>query len=325
MITYRKYFNLIIAIFLLFAIASCDDINEPIVFDQEDAFVAFTSASKTIKEGSSATTYAIPVMVSAHEGSPAVTVDFDFATPADTSLQPAEEGVDFELINDSKSLNFEKGWGYDTIFVRTIPNGEFTGDKNFVIQITGNSQDYQDDGLETTMAVTLQDNEHPLNLVLGGYEISGTSDFYGDFTSQISIEPHPDNYTQVTLYVNQLIPGWGYTSEDIFYADVDLDAMTFKIQAGQSFPTRGYGPSIITGWFGADGSTKIDNGEYISGDIAADGTITINDWIGFEITSGTNEGLFFDIWQNGTVWSKTGKKKSGDVTVVRGQPRPFNR
>ena len=321
----RKYINLILASFLLFAFASCEDINEPITFSQEDAFVAFPSSSKTIAEGGSPQTYAIPVLVSATEGSPAVTVDFDFAP--DTTAQPAEEGVDYELVNDSKTLNFDKGWGYDTILVRTIPNGEFTGDKAFKVHITGNSQGYQDDGLETTMNVTLQDNEHPLNLVLGAYEITGTSDFNGDFTSQIEITPHPENYTQVTLKVMELIPGWSYTEEDIFYADVDLDAMTFEIQAGQSFPSRGYGPSIITGWFGAAGDTKIPNGEYITGDIAADGTITINDWIGFEITSGGNAGLFFDIWQSGTVWTKTGKKaaKEDNVDYGQRQPMPFNR
>lgn len=324
MMNNRKYINILLAVFLLFAFASCEDINEPITFSQEDAFVAFPSSSKTIQEGSSPQTYAIPVMVSAVEGSPAVTVDFEF-TP-NTDAQPAEQGVDYELINESSSLNFEKGWGYDTIFVRTIPNGEFTGDMSFFVSITGNSQGYQDNGLETTLQVTLQDNEHPLNLVLGDYQITGTSDFNGDFTQQISIEPHPENYTQVALKVMELIPGWGFTEEDIFYADVDLEEMTFKIQAGQSFPSRGYGPSIITGFYGSAGDTQIENGEYITGDIAEDGTITMRDWIGFQITSGSNEGLFFDIWQSGTVWTKISKKAESKKAYVPKslEPRPFN-
>jgi len=322
MMNNRKYINILLAVFLLFAFASCEDINEPITFDQEDAFVAFPSSSKTIKEGSSAQTYAIPVMVSAVEGSPAVTVEFEFAP--NTDAQPAEQGVDYELLNESQSLNFEDGWGYDTIFVRTIPNGEFTGDKSFFVSITGNSQGYQDDGLETTMQVTLQDNEHPLNLVLGIYTITGTDAWGSDFSRTVEILPHPENYTQVVLKASEIGPGWGFTDEDIFYADVDLEEMTFKIQAGQSFPTRGYGPSIISGYYGTAGDPQIGNGEYITGDIAEDGTVTMQDWMGIQITSGSNEGLWFELWQAGSLWTKGGKKSaSNQVNDSQDKPRPF--
>jgi len=323
MTTFRKYIILVLASVLLFGIMSCEDLNEPIVFEQDDAYVAFTSTAKTIAEGESATTYAIPVMVVATEGSPEVTVDFEFMP--DTANSPAYADENYELVNDSKTLTFSKGWGYDTIFVRTIPDGEFTGDKSFFIDIVDNSQGYQDNGPESTINVTWQDNEHPLNLVLGTYEISGTDAWGDSYTRTVEIKPHPENYTQVAIQVNQFSPGWGFPDDEIFYADVDLDAMTFEIQAGQSFGDYGYGPSKISGYVGAAGDPRIDDGDYITGDIAEDATITLNDWIGVIITSGSNEGLSFDLYQPST-WTKVGKKSVEVENNSFGQrtPKPYN-
>ena len=325
MTTFRKYIILVLASFLLFGFMSCEDTNEPIVFEQDDAYIAFTSTSKTIKEGASATTYAIPVMVVATEGSPEVTVDFEFVP--DTANSPAYEGQNYELVNDSKTLTFSKGWGYDTIFVKTIPDGEFTGDKSFFVDIVDNSQGYQDNGPESTINVTWQDNEHPLNLILGTYEITGMTGFDPpeSFTRTVEIKPHPENYTQVAIQVNQFSPGWGFPDDEIFYADVDMDEITFKIQAGQSFGDYGYGPSKIIGYVGDAGDPLIADGEYITGDIAEDGTITLNDWIGVTITSGSNEGVPFDLYQP-TTWTKVGKK-SGDIETnydEQREPKRFN-
>ncbi|HEN21300.1 MAG TPA: hypothetical protein ENN86_04745, partial [Desulfobacteraceae bacterium] len=113
----------ILAAVVLFA--SCE--TEYIMFDSSKNFVAFTAKSVNIPEPATKAV-GIPVLVTALPGSPALTVTFEFDYEG-LDEKAAEEGSEFTLVNDSKTLSYPQGWGYDTIWIKPIDNDIFTGNK----------------------------------------------------------------------------------------------------------------------------------------------------------------------------------------------------
>lgn len=297
--------------------ASCEK-NDPILFQNEDSFVAFEGTAGSVVEATVVdgvpveNEIEIKVMVVTLNSTP-VTVDFEFSTEG--IANPAIENEAFVLLNDSKTLSFPDGWGYASIRIRTIDDDIFTGNRAVNIKLTGNSAGY-DLGRESTYRLTVVDNEHPLNIVLGSYSVEGVSYFYGDFSTTIETSAIEGNLEQVEFKLNQLLIGWGVPDDYMVIADVDLDEMTFNIETGQEYPTFGYGPFVLSA-FDLDWE-DVDDGEYITGTIDEDGNITQSDHrIAFRITAGGNEGLHFDILDPGIEWTKTDKK-----SAVASRPAP---
>jgi hypothetical protein len=118
----------------------------------------------------------------------------------------------------------------------------------------------------------------------------------------------------------ELFPGWGFTEVDVIYANINLDEMAISIAAGQDAPSYGYGPSKFTG-YDADTDVMFEDGEMITGTIDANGDIHIPHFTGQYITSGDNEGLWFDLWQYSD-WAKTSAKNMNYVEISHNrQPR----
>lgn len=301
------------------AFTSCEDTNEDIILGDSDKFIAFEQASAEAKEEGSM--IGIPVYIAGTQSGDGATVNFEFSTEGIDN--PAVEGVDFTLINDDFTLSWDNYYGYDTIWVEPIDNAEYDKDK-FVNIILSNPSSNYDLGALSTLSFKIADNEHPLALVIGDYTITYASGFSGDFgteyTVDIATKPNPDDVTQIAIYTMEMFPGWGFTEDDIIYANVDLEEMTISIAAGQDAPTYGYGPSKFTGYIG-DTDVMFEDGEMITGTIDANGNISIPHYTGQYITSGSNEGLWFDLWQYSN-WAKTSKKNFNYVEVSENrQPR----
>ncbi len=102
------------------------------------------------------------------------------------------------MVNDSKTLSFPNGWGYDTIWIQPGDNEIFTGDKTFNITLTANSEEYSFGALSSTV-VNIKDNEHPLNLVLGDFVETDIYHELGGFDVSLSISAMYDVLLKMVL------------------------------------------------------------------------------------------------------------------------------
>lgn len=283
-------------------LVSCE--ADYVMFDSSKSFVAFPEASTVLLEPGGLV--GIPVYVVATEGSPSVTVDFDFDITDIAS--PAIEGEDFTLENDSKTLTFSAGWGYDTIWIQPIDNDLFEGAKYVNIVLTSNSQNY-DFGANTINAIELVDDEHPLQKWIGTYSVETTTIYYDNFggeTWTVTTAPDPDDVSNllVTGIGNDPSKNGGYSDVQTLVGVIDMDEMTITFSAGSEVGTHSAFSGPIELYLG-DESGGFDEGAPIVGDISDDGSMTV-DFMAFQFVGGLNAGLTWGVF--GTTWTKTAKK-----------------
>lgn len=327
-----KYIFSMIALSVL--LIACEK-NEPIMFENENSFISFLSSARSVNEATMVegepvvNTLAIPVMLVTFDNSP-VTVEFDFSVEGIPEEAQAHEDDAFVLLNDSKTLTFSGGladgstMGYDTIYIQTIDDDIFTGNRRFDIKLLSNSAGYSF-GTRSSIRVTIIDDEHPLNIVLGTYSVAAVSaggqDAPGtDLSRTITTSAVEGVLDQVSFPINQFLDRWGGPDSYLVYAHVDVDEQTFKIQVGQDFDSWGYGPVKISGYDGETGD-RMEDGLFVRGTFDEDGTITLHDYIGAIITDGGNAGLSFTIWEPGSVWTKVGKKSMPFQFTDEAEPR----
>ncbi len=287
---------LYILVALVLVVSSCD--WSPVVWDESKVFVAFSDVSTSILEEGG--TIGIVVAVTALDGAPAVTVDFEFDTTGIDAANAALEGDQYTLLNDSKTLSFPNGWGWDTIWIEPADNEIFTGDKEFNITLTTNSLDLTL-GAISTHAVVLKDNEHPLAKWLGDYSVEALS--YGnpgpwDEAWSVSAAPDPDNVSNLLLSISVYYPG------EPFAAKIDTEAMTITIEPGTDAGDL-YGGGPVTFYSGDYGTQDME--APIVGTIEEDGTIRIDNLASFHGD---------EIWDAfNTTWTKSAKKSLSASSV----------
>ncbi len=213
----------LLTISLLVIFASCDTNKFP-EFDDSNSFVAFDNAEMSIAED--AETLRIPVTLASVNGVSA-SVNFDIMDGT------AEEGVNYTLVSENKTLTFDAQNRTQFIEVSIINNpGVFTGDIRFEIILS-------DDGkvkpsLENKCTVTIQDRDHPLSAFLGEWTATATSNYFGDVQWAVTIAKDEDDVSVV--WVTNIVygfPNYGFTPPDFdtrFYATVndDKDEFTFS-------------------------------------------------------------------------------------------------
>ncbi|HYQ55973.1 MAG TPA: hypothetical protein VEP89_01415 [Draconibacterium sp.] len=297
--TLMKY--IIISLFSIALFTACDGLNEPEMLGQEDAFVAFTSTSGVVSEINS--TINIPVKVSALAGAPAITVTFDFDTEGIDN--PAIEGEDFVILNASKTLSVNDGFGYDTIKIQTIDNDVFTGQKNVNVKLVSNSLDY-DFGAENVLALGISDDDHPFGWMLGDYSATGNLWRAGGRpTWDMTLNPVDGDIYSVEIIGMFSVGGYAHpaTSEFAFAGKiVENEDGTYQFQflIGQEIPGWAVGGCTLVGWRGPDGAVDMENGEPVIGDVVVgeDGSVKIefHDEYGILITEQghANEGILLE-------------------------------
>ncbi len=268
--------------------------NEPIMFDNSKAFVAFVSSSASINENSNEGD--IPVMLSAVEGSPAATVDYEVVT--DGIANPAMEGTDFTIVSPS-SLDFPQGSGYAYITVHPINNGDLTGNKSFKLVLTSNSRNYAN-GAESIITVEIKDDEHPLFNWIGNYVVTAESYHDGHIENwYVTTEADPKDYNYL------IINGISSDSANAIKARIDLDQKLITITPGQSlgdiFTDSDNKPIGIGVYKGTDAGDYVVKDEPLIGIIQNDGTIRI-DLFGELVISGTYKNYLWDVYN--TTWAK---------------------
>ncbi|MDN5291942.1 MAG: phospholipid/cholesterol/gamma-HCH transport system substrate-binding protein [Anaerophaga sp.] len=228
----KKYiYKSVILVLSLGVLAACE--SDPVMFDSSKSFVAFEKKTAEVKEGPSEDIVQIPVTIAAVPGSPSVTVNFEVLTEGATAI----EGEDFEIVNETNTLTCDEGFGTEYIEVKPIDNSDFTGDKTFTIELTGNSRNYPL-GAVSTVAVTVVDDEHPLATWLGSYSVNAVSYWSPgtyDESWNVTTKPNPDDVSTL------LIEGIG-NGDKAIVAKFDTEEMTITIDAGSNIgDAYGYG------------------------------------------------------------------------------------
>ena len=220
-----KYLSFLLA--GAFALASCDK-NEPNVFDDKDAFVAFDAVAVTYAEDYSAdgATFKIPVTLASVKGIEE-TVKFEVVTPDEKA---AVAGVNYELITTTGVLTFNAENRTQYIEFKTKTDGEYTGDLKFSVKLL--PSETLPVGSESECTVTISDIDHPLTFILGDFTASGVDYWDGPSTWTITIHKDAEDDHKVwfdNLYNN---PGW-IDPRTRFYGVVNDEKTSINIPFGQ--------------------------------------------------------------------------------------------
>lgn len=207
--------------------ASCDK-NEPNVFDDKDAFVAFDAVSVTYAEDYSkdGATFKIPVTLASVKGLDE-TVKFEVVTP---EQKGAVAGVNYELLTTTGVLSFNAENRTQYIEFKTMTDGEYTGDLKFIVKLL--PSETLPVGSESECTVTISDIDHPLTFILGDFTASGTDYWDGPATWTITI--HKDAEDDHKVWFDNLFnnPGW-IDPRTRFYGVVNDEKTVINIPFGQ--------------------------------------------------------------------------------------------
>lgn len=215
---------------LMLILPSCDT-NEADYLSKGNSSVMFDSkASKTVKEDGGI--FKLPVILAGLPSNNQVAVKFE----VDIENSLAKEGVDFVI--KSKELIFSEGFGVQNLEIEIIDNDLYEGDKTFSVQIASVSGARI--GALDKLQITIVDDEHPLAIILGGYNQAdyllkdgSLKDVY-----PISINSIPGSITKVAIQ-----NFWNGGTEII--AEVDLETNEISILPGQTiYVDKTYGAAI---------------------------------------------------------------------------------
>jgi hypothetical protein len=285
----KKIYHILFISALVMVMVSCK--NDPIMFDQSKAFVAFVYPSAAISENGD--DIQVPVMAAAVPGRPDLTVEYHVSTEG--IAKPAVEGTDFTIISEGPVGI--PGAGYGVITIHPIDNQVMTGNKSFKLVITSNSANYAI-GHQDEMTITLKDDEHPLAKWIGDYVVNAVSYTKpGDYDEQWQVTTEPDENDTTTLLIYGV---GGDPNSGPLRATISKQDMTITLAPGQSIGDV-YGQGDIAVYKGTDGGDNIIQDEPIVGIIQNDGTMLIDLW-GHLITSGQYANYIWDVFN--TTWTK---------------------
>ena len=262
-----KYLSFLLA--GAFALASCDK-NEPNVFDDKDAFVAFDAVSVTYAEDYSkdGATFKIPVTLASVKGVEE-TVKFEVVTP---EQKGAVAGVNFELVTTTGVLSFDAENRTQYIEFKTMPDGEYTGDLKFSVKLL--PSETLPVGSESECTVTISDIDHPLTFMLGSYTATGVNYWNGPTTWTMTF--YKDAEDDHKVWIDNLFEKESWAADDTrYYGIVSDDNTTLNIPFGQESEYKYSNGKPVT-LLGFDGANGYDTGS-VDAKIIIDGAkVTID-------------------------------------------------
>ncbi len=223
---------------LLFA--SCDLNKQPVFDDNSQAFIAFESTTGIVKEAidGEAATLEIRLHCASVAGvSAEVTVAVTDTNYAEAVR--AVEGVDY-VVKSEKTIKFDSENRFATVVIETINNDEQDGDKKFDIVLTNVTGCNL--GANKSFAVTISDDEDPMNMLVGDYTASAVSAF-DDVTVDtwdVTITRDDENADRLWIHPLCLFGGLGAGSIYPVYGVVDVNAGTIQVPNGQTMFESGY-------------------------------------------------------------------------------------
>lgn len=280
-------YSAVAASMMLFA--SCS--NDQPVFDDADAFVAFTETAMSVDEFGES--IEVPVLLSSLagiEGSVEVTVDTENST--------AIEGVHYTF-GSSSTLNFTKDAPTQMFKLNIIDNDEFGGDVTVTLNLTSVSG--ANLGNTKTCVVTIADNEHPLQAILGTYKAVYES-YYDGPGMEGTVYLRKDETDVKKVWIGNIVPG---STASYVYGIVNDDMTEIAIPVGQALgSTSSY--NLQLDGYTDDGEVDVPTGGSIIAKIQADGKIVIDEYwytsSAYYKSDGSMAG-YYDVICN-SVWTK---------------------
>ena len=226
------------------ALASCDK-NEPNVFDDKDAFVAFDAVSVTYAEDYSkdGATFKIPVTLASVKGLEE-TVKFEVVTPEEKG---AVADVNYKLLSTTGVLSFDAEHRTQYIEFETMTDGEYTGDLKFIVKLL--PTETLPVGSESECTVTISDIDHPLTFMLGEYTAAST-DFFSGAPTSWTMTIYKDAEDDHKVWIDNIFNNAGWAADDTrFYGIVSDDNTTLNIPFGQEseYKYQGTTPVVLLG------------------------------------------------------------------------------
>ncbi|TRX63323.1 hypothetical protein [Carboxylicivirga sp. M1479] len=240
-----------IAFMLLLMAGACSE-EESHLFDDKDTFFAFNIDKDKILESETE-----PLMVPVYVASSSPSGQVNFVVDIEGINNPAIEGVDFEIVNTTQSLNFTDELT-EYISILPLDNDVMDGSKTFRLKLISEGASYNvgmTDGAGTVAEITIGDDEHPL------IDFFGTFDLY-----ETTIEPLVYEYT-VELSGHEdadkaVLTGLWADGQDLVL-QFNYDEGTVKIMRDQQLFNVYIGASpynlAVLGWEWADQSAGIVN------------------------------------------------------------------
>lgn len=257
---------------------SCD-LNKQHVFDDNtQAFIAFEGTVSSMSAAESkdgvVTTIQLPIQCASVKGVTA-SVNFAFTDTAYAENIRAKEGVDYVVksvvtynfdadqnpINvvstdltaagAPKVINFDAEHRFATLVLETIDNNEQDGDKKFDVVLT--SANGCKLGAFDTFAITVADDENPLNQLLGAYAAHAASAFNGYPDEDWDVVLTADDETEGKIWIHPICLFGGLSAGDIYpvYATVDLAQGIIQMPYGQCvFGGEGQTYNMVTAGLG---------------------------------------------------------------------------
>lgn len=217
----------------------------------------------------------------------------------------AVEGTDYEIVSPASGLlTFTGEEKVKNIEVAiTDFSGEFTGSKDFKVQIASATEGVSVGALNTA-SFTIKDLDHPLAAFIGDWAGSPLVDFFRgtEYALNITIAANEEDPTYSSLIISDLDPYFatnGINSSvgcNIFLGVVNEARNQILIESGQPM---GYSTCQLIGFDGPDPESAGDASHFII-NLNEDGTITFPNSFGVY-----NEGEgWYSAWFGGLTLSK---------------------
>lgn len=248
----KKYIStLFIALAGLVLVTACDN-NQPPVFDDANAFVAFDKNTASIDEAlidpetgeivPQTGILRLPVTLGSVAGLKE-TVKF---TVEDGT---AKAGVNYRVLTTSGTLSFDATNRTQYIEVEPIYCPDYTGDLKFTITLAPTASVSL--GYMSTCTVTIGDVDHPLSGLIGDYLAESSLDAYTNPWTMTLYKDENDDH-MVWFFDIFANPGWSIATT-MFYGNVDDNIETINIPYGQTSEYK-YGGSVPVTlyWLNAD-------------------------------------------------------------------------
>ncbi len=231
-----------------FLAVSCDS-NDPVKFDDADAFVAFSSATASVEEGvmnadgtvSKAENLRLPVSLASVKGL-SETVSFEVKEIT------AKENVSWKLLTTSKTLTFDAENRTQYIEFEILYFNEYTGDLKFEVSL--NKPAGINLGATSTCTVTVGDIDHPLASIIGAYTVTSTgSCSEPGYTMTLYKDDTDDHMVWFdNIFANS---GWAIATTR-YYGNVSDDLKTITIPLGQKseYEYPSLGSIVLYGMYG---------------------------------------------------------------------------
>lgn len=283
----KKYIiKLCIILVALVFVTGCQK-EYPLKYDSGTIVIGFDQTTISVIEN--APSGSVNLYLGAVSGTEAT--DITVEVSVEGIANPAVEGVDYTLSSKTVSV----GVGLATVTITPIDNSVFQGNKQFKMIIKSNSKNYQMSN-QSSLTVTITDDEHPLKDWLGTFTVEAVS--YGDDYYEEPPGSWDEEWTVVITPVEgklDQVSMLGIAGSTIpILATIDKDAMTITI-AGAQVLSDTYGNGEVTIYKGYDDMTYSET-DPLTGTVKPDGTILVDGWCHF------NDGWVWDVFN--TTWTK---------------------